>query len=163
MLRMLIICLFFGFLWGVLYNGGMALAGMPVGMPLALSGGLLFGLVFFLIFTMSDRRQKKRIRLAAQQLPSFASDPVFVMLIQGKYVHPNALFLCEDCLCLANLEQKTPTITSIPSDAFIRAEISGRYQLTIHLTESRSLTLRTGAAQHIFDALKQLGWLPFQH
>ncbi len=159
----LLICLFFGLLWGVLYRAGMALAGFPIDLPLALLGGLLFGLVFFLLILLYDRHQHKRIRLVAQQLPSPPSQTFIVLLVQGKAVQSNTLLLCEDCLCLANMEQKPPAITIIHADEFIRAELSSRSQLTLHLTEGRSLTLRTAACQPLLTALKERGWLPFQH
>lgn len=160
---LLLLCLVIGLIWGVLFVAGMNLAGIPMDWTDAVWGGLLFAALMFIVLAPMGRMQRRRVEKAAGKLPSPATHSFVVLLLEGKHVLGRAAYLCEDCLCLADISAKALPITTYPADEIIRAAQPSPDRLEIHLTEGRVITLRTNEAEIILDVLKDRGWLPFQH
>lgn len=161
---LLIICLLGGLAWGFLYTWLMSLSGYPMDGQDAMLSGLLFGLLIYPFFRLFGRRQRRRVQAAMQKLPSPPTHGWLAILIEGKKRLSVAVFLCEDCLCLADTSSKAVPITTWPCTEIVRAAIPRDGHLEIHLTQGRTLLLRIGAtADGLLSALKARGWLPFQH
>lgn len=161
---LLIICLIAGLAWGFLYTWLMSLAGYPMDSRDALLSGLLFGLLIFPFFRLLDRQQRRRAEAAKQKLPSPPTHGWLAVMVEGKKSRSVAVFLCENCLCLADLDKKTVPLTLYPCTEIVRAATPAVNHLEIHLTRNRSLLLRLGAnTNDVLSALKDRGWLPFQH
>ncbi len=159
----LILSLVMGLVWGVLFAAGMTLAGFPMDILDALWGGLLFGALMFLALALMGRLQQKRIQAAAQKLPSPASHSFVTLLLQGKHALGRAAYLCEDCLCLVDITSKALPVTVYPAEEIVRALQPSHGILEVHLTEGRVLTFRANSCDEMLTALKERGWLPFQH
>ena len=161
---LLIICLIGGLVWGLLYTWLMSLAGFPMDWQDALLSGLLFGLLIYPCFHLMGRGQKRRVEAAQQKLPSPPTHGWLAIMGEGKQSRSVAVFLCEDCLCLADIGSKAVPISTYPCTEIVRAAIPAANRLEIHLSQGRTLQLRTGGnTEEILSALKERGWLPFQH
>lgn len=161
---LLIICLIAGLAWGFLYTWLMSLAGYPMDSQDALLSGLLFGLLIFPLFRLLGHQQRRRAEAAKQKLPSPPTHGWLAVMVEGKKSRSVAVFLCENCLCLADIDKRAVPISCYPCTEIVRATIPSVNHLEIHLTQNRSLLLRTGAnTDDLFTALKERGWLPFQH
>ena len=159
----IILCLLMGLIWGGLFAAGMTLAGYPMDGTDALLSGLLFGALMFPCLVVMGRMQNKRVQDAARKLPSPASHIFVTLLLEGKHAQGRAACLCEDCLCLADITSKALPITVYPAAEIIRAAQPSRGLLEVHLTEGRVLTFRANNSEAMLAALKERGWLPFQH
>ena len=161
---LLLLCLVMGLMWGMLFAAGMNLAGIPMDWMDAVWSGLLFGVLIFPVFRLLGRQQRRRAEAAKQKLPSPPTHGWLAVMVEGKKSRSVAVFLCEDCLCLANLDKKTVPISLYPCKEIVRAATPAVNHLEIHLTRNRSLLLRLGAnTDDVLSDLKDRGWLPFQH
>ena len=158
-----LVCLLMGLLWGWLFTTGMTLAGFPMDGTDAVLSGLLFGMLMFPCLVVMGRMQNKRVQAAAQKLPSPASHIFVTLLLDGKHAQARAACLCADCLCLADITSKSLPITIYPAEEIIRAAQPSRGILEVHLTEGRTLTFRANNSEAMLAALRERGWLPFQH
>lgn len=160
---LLLLCLVMGLIWGVLFAVGMNLAGIPMDWADAVWCGMLFAVLMFIVLALMGRMQRRRVEKAAGKLPSPATHSFVVLLLEGGHAQERAAYLCEDCLCLADISSKALPVTTYPAEEIVRAASLAPGRLEIHLTEARVITLRTNEAETILDVLKDRGWLPFQH
>lgn len=160
---LLLLCLVMGLIWGMLFVAGMNLAGIPMDWMDAVWGGLLFAALMFIVLALMGRMQRRRIEKAAGKLPSPATHSFVVLLMEDKHPLERAAYLCEDCLCLADISAKELSVTAYPAAEIVRAVSMASGRVEIHLTEGRVLILRTNDAEAMLAALKDRGWLPFQH
>lgn len=158
-----LLCLLMGLVWGWLFTALMELAGFPMDGTDALLSGLFFGALLFLFLALLGRMQRRRILAAAQKLPSPMTHFFVTLLVQGKHAQSRAVYLCEDCLCLADITSKALPITVYPAEEIVRAVQPAPGLLELHLTEGRVLTFRANTCEAMLNALKERNWLPFQH
>lgn len=159
----LVLSILGGVFFGVFFPLGMRLFGVLLDAQTSLMAGLLFGGMCFPALLLLFRHQVRRYQAAEDRLPSPCTDRFSAMLHEGKQPQALGMFLCEDCLCLVDLDKKAMPMTVYPCEELVRAVLSAPNQLELHLTEGRCLHLRTGHAQELLAALKERGWLPFQH
>lgn len=160
---LLLLCLVMGLIWGMLFVAGMNLAGIPMDWMDAVWSGLLFGVLVYLCLFVYGWRQNKRIRLAEARLPSPAQQRFSGMMRVGKRTVCMAVFLCETELCLVEIDQKDLPVTVYPAAELIRAVIPAARQLELHFTGERSVMLYSAHSEALLTALRDRGWLPFQH
>lgn len=159
----LILAVLCGLGFGVLYPLGMRLIGVPMDGADSLVVGLLFGVLAFPAILLVFRYQQGRVRKAVEKLPSPHTHAFSLMMQQNGKSQPMTVFLCEDCLCLVDMDKRALPMTVCPAAEIIHVfRISDR-EMELHLTQDRVLTFRTGATQALYSALKARGWLPFQH
>lgn len=159
----LILAVLCGLGFGVLYPLGMRLIGIPMDGADGLEAGLLFGVLFFPAILLVFRYQQGRVRKAMEKLPSPPELRCSATLVSGRKRTPMALFLCEDGLYLVDTDKRALPMICCPCTEIIRAASPAPGQLEIHMTENRTLLLRTGAAESLLTAMRDRGWLPFQH
>ena len=117
----------------------------------------------FVMLLIMFHRQRQRFLRAAERLPSRPTHQFQLpMLVNGKY-RSVALFFCEDCLCLVDMDRRDLPMTVYPSADIVRTLRINPRQMELHLTQGRVLTFGTGATEALHVALQVRGWLPFQH
>ena len=158
-----ILALMGGLFFGLVYPAGMRLIGIPMDGMDGLLSGLLFGGMSFVMLLIMFHRQRQRFLRAAERLPSRPTHQFQLpMLVNGKY-RSVALFFCEDCLCLVDMDRRDLPMTVYPSADIVRTLRINPRQMELHLTQGRVLTFGTGATEALHVALQVRGWLPFQH
>lgn len=160
---LLVLCLVMGLIWGALFTAAMRLAGFPMAWVDVLWSGLLFGVLVYLCLLAYGWVQNKRIRQAEARLPSPAQQQFSGMMRVGKRTANMAVFLCETELCLVNIDKKDLSVTVYPAAELIRAVTPAAHQLELHFTGERSVMLYSSHSDALLTALRDRGWLPFQH
>ena len=163
MLMLLIMCLLVGQLWGGVFAFLMSLAGYAMDVPDAMLSGLLFAALFFPCLLWISRSSRRKMERAMAKLPSPSTHNFLVVMPQEGKSRSMIAALCEDSLCLIGIEQKELPVTVYKAEEINRAVLTENVLLEIHLTEDRVLPLRSRAAASMLEALKERGWLPFQH
>ena len=158
-----ILALLGGLFFGLVYPFGMRLIGIPMDGMDGLLSGLLFGGMTFVMLLIMFHHQRKRFLQAAERLPSRPTHQFQLPMLEGGKTRAVAVFLCEDCLCLVNVDRRDLPMTVYDAGDIIRTVMVNPRQMELHLTQGRVLTFRTGAAEILHKALQTRGWLPFQH
>lgn len=152
-----------GLFFGLVYPAGMRLIGIPMDGTDGLFSGLLFGITIFAMLLIAFHNQRKRFLKAAEKLPSRPTHQFQLPMLEDGRLRAAAVFLCEDCLCLVQVERRGMPMTVYDAGDIIRTGMVNPRQMELHLTQGRMLTFTTGAVELLHKALQERGWLPFQH
>ncbi|MBQ8201860.1 MAG: hypothetical protein IJZ74_08840 [Clostridia bacterium] len=136
--------------------------GIPQAERWALIGGLAVFAGILLIMMQLDRRMEQRRIAALALLPSPCTHQFTANLCSGRELIPVAICLCQDTLCLVNLERKPAIMSTYASTDILRLNMFNAVQAEITLTQGRRLYFRAVRTEELLQALREKGWLPFQ-
>ncbi len=148
-----------GFL-GLLYAGVSyyLLMDLPdAGRWAAISGLSAFGLLLLMLL-LNDQRRARRYERAEEKLPCAPSFRVGANLREGRKVASVNVYLCQDEVILVNVDKKEPALTRLTRASLRRAELESPIQLTLELTDGRTLMMLSPYMETLIRELRRIGW-----
>ena len=126
----------------------------------SLLAGLMFFVLSYPLLLMSQRRLQKRSEAADAKLPSPCTHRFSLNLRKGRAFTVAIVYLCEDCLCIAELDDRRVPMTIYPAGDLLGASVPGPNRLDLTLTEGRRIALWAVPDDTLLRALQERGWLP---